>query len=685
MEFPYVAIDVETTGLNAQNDEVLEVTAIEFNKSGNLGDKISMLCRPLAGFVPPKITEINNITYDMVKDSPVYLNEIRDKVASFVGTRILVGHNLKKFDIGFLKITPTSMEDTLEICRRRYPGGNNLKTACIRVGIKWDDSQSHRSEYDTIKCIELYCKIKSIEEKESVRKDTPLFDAAQQINKKQATGVVVHKDDITILETQSYSHSRINLYKQCKFKWFMQYVKKMKEPPKDYFLCGNVCHKAAEWTAEWVYREFFANLFIKYCEVKQYIIGEDLKYDIATKFNLEPFNVDYKWFAYYLYRHPTRIKECFNGLDGINELLDSMKLNVDKESYERPSMPDRETFDSIIKKALKHYKCSKPQVIKDVCYIMEKFYSVKDFSILEDEVVLTEQNIALDKDLNVLKDFYSNRAYIRGIVDSLSYCHPFVIITDYKTSRKMMTIDELKKDMQMKMYVMLIYHFLPKNSYEHVIVRIEYIRFGKVIEYQINDVKAVADEAMAFVKESVQDIETEMLKTDGSAFEPTRNEYCHTCYLGEDGICPLVNQQFVGLINDVSSYIITDVDTCVKAWKRIEANKAENSRLLKMCKTFAEGCDSVITIDDKAILDFYTKTERKFDPLQTSIALKGKGLNLNQIIGYFSITDKEFNKICEINKITFNEDELKKISDPKISTKFEAYTKEEIDKKFEEE
>jgi len=685
MEFSYVAIDVETTGLNPQNDEVLEVTAVEFNKSGNLGDKISTFCKPLAGFIPPKITEINGITYDMVKDSPVYLNEIREKVASFVGGRILVGHNLKKFDIDFLKITPVSMEDTLEMCRKRYSGGNRLKTACTRIGIAWDDASAHSSEYDTLKCIELYCKLKSIEEKEKRSSGTPLFQAAQQINTKPASGVVVNDTDKEVFETQAYSHSRIKLFQQCKFKWYMQYIKKMKEPPKDYFLCGNICHKAAEWTAEWVYREFFANRFVKYCTIKQYAIIEDLRSSIVSQFKIEPFNVDYRWFAYYLYRYPTKIKDYFNGLDGISELFESMKQTVPKDDGNCPSMPDIENFDAIIKKAIKYYKCNNANVIKDVGYIMSKFYETKDFTILDDEVVLTEQSIALDKDLNVLKDFYSNKAYVRGIIDSLSYCHPFVIITDYKTSRKMMTEEELKKDMQMKMYVMLAYHFLPKNSYEHIIVRIEYIRFGKTIEYQINDVQAVVDEALKYLRDSVTDIEKEMLKTDGSAFEPVRNEFCHTCYLGEDGICPLFNKQFVGLIDNASTYVITDVDTCKKAWKRIEANKAENTRLLKMCKTFVEGCDSTIVIDDKAILDFYTKTDNQFDTLQTAILLRSKGLTLNHIIGHLSIAEKEFTKLCAINKITISDEEKKKICFPKISTKFQALTKEQIDGKYDDE
>jgi len=187
MEYNYVCIDVETTGLNPQNDEVVEVTAIEFNRLGIKGNSISTLCKPMAGFIPIEVSKINKITYDMVKDKPIYLESVRELIAKFVGDRVLVGHNIDDFDLGFLKITPKSTYDTLKICRKRYTGGNRLKLACTRMGIKWEENLGHRSGYDVEKTIELFVKLKDLDDKENKNLEITLFEPSsekKQVDKK---------------------------------------------------------------------------------------------------------------------------------------------------------------------------------------------------------------------------------------------------------------------------------------------------------------------------------------------------------------------------------------------------------------------------------------------------------------------------------------------------------------------
>jgi len=670
MEYNYVCIDVETTGLNPQNDEVVEVTAIEFNRLGIKGNSISTLCKPMAGFIPIEVSKINKITYDMVKDKPIYLESVRELIAKFVGDRVLVGHNIDDFDLGFLKITPKSTYDTLKICRKRYTGGNRLKLACTRMGIKWEENLGHRSGYDVEKTIELFVKLKDLDDKENKNLEITLFESSSE--KKQVDKKIDKKIDknlIDIIETQSYSFSRINLFRQCGFKWFMTYIKNIKEPQRDYLTCGNICHKIAEWSGEWVYRELFANKFIKYCELKNIIITDLYREKISKEFRVEPFNVDYKFFAYYIYKYNNIIDSIFDNIKDMTSLIKSVNETVDKDSYERPSIPDNLTFSNIIKKAIMFYKCTDFNIIKDVNYIMWKYYEQKSFNLLDDEIILTELKIALDKNLSILSDFYSNKVFIRGIIDILSYLCPFVIITDYKTSRKMMTVDQLKNDMQMKMYVLLVYYFLPKDSYQSIIFRIEYIRFNKSIEYQIDNVKQIVDEALEWVNDAIKDLKLEVNKEENKSFEPIRNEYCHTCYLGEDGICPLFNKQNS---EDININSITNIDTCIKAWKKIECNKSENTKLLKMCKSFVNQCDSTIFIDEKAVLDFYTINSRSYDPLKTVIALREKDITLNEIIPYYSITEDSFEKICNNKNIKFTEEEIKNISDEKTVTKFDA-------------
>lgn len=679
-QFDYVCVDVETTGLNHVNDEVIEVTAIEFNLQGAIGKTTTQLCRPMSGFIPPEITKINNITWEMVKDKPFYLKDgIRDDVALFIGKRTAVGHNIKNFDIKFLKIKARTMEDTLAMCRKRYSGRNNLKTACLRIGIKWDDKQAHRSEYDVLKCIELFVKLKNLDAEEVERVETaPLFAQAKNLDVNtapQQIGIIPTDGDKAVFATQAYSYSRINLFHQCRFKWYMQYIKKAKQPDVSYLITGQVCHKIAEWAGQWCYRELIANKLVAYGSIKKLVIITALAEETAKEFKID--NIDKVSFhdvGKFFYKYPDKIKEYFKELNGLAALIYELDKVVPCDSYENPSMPDMVSYEKIIRTAIASSRCIDVDVIKDVRYIMSRFYEKKDFSLVPGDIILTEKRLAFDKDWKLLQDFFSNKAFFRGVIDVIGYLKECVVITDYKTSRKLMTVSQLREDIQMKLYVLLIYYFMPKDSYNKIIVRIEFLRFGKTIEYEINDVKSTADEAMAWINDSIRLIEAEMLKEGGNAFEPQRNEFCHACFLGEEGRCPLFDKRFINNIDDVERFVVTDMEDCQTAWKRVEANKAENKRLTNQCKVFVNGCTDVIKIDTHATLDYYISEHKDYWSLKTMQLLLKKKVPIEEIIKYFSITQSSLDKLIERNKIELNEDEIGSVSLKKTKSKFDAFT-----------
>ena len=665
MNFPYVALDTETTGLSWKTDEIIEITAIEFNLKGEIGETFTQLCYPISGFISPKATEINHITINMVEGKPNYLRDgIREKVAKFIGKRTLVGHNLIAFDIKFAKINPKKMEDTLLICRKEYCGRNNLKSACKRYGISWNDDESHRSEYDTLKTIELFCRIKNKEhEKEELNAQMPLFAELEEIpkNELKSLGVIPSRDDVGMMTTQAYSHSRINLFNQCPFKWYMSYIKGVKEPDHSYFVTGKICHSITEWAGEACYRELFEN-----------------KYRVYSKMsNLDP-NI-----GLYLYDNPEKIKETF-GI-GKGSFIHKMDKTIPPDSYEKPSMPNWEVYNELIDKAIRRYRCSDPDIITEVKKIMSRFYELKDFSLMPGEFTITEKRLAFDKEWKILPDFYSNLAFFRGIIDLIEYLSDgdYIIITDYKTSRTMLTEKQLKEDRQMKIYLLLVYMFLPKNSFKKVILRIEYIRFGKAIEYEVEDIENSVSETEKWINESIQNIEKEMLKTDGTAFSPIRNEYCHTCHLAEDGKCPLFNRQMINNIDNPYEFVISTVEDCKNAWKRIEVNKAENSRLLKLCKAFAKKCDDPITIDKTAKLDFYVDEKIECNAEEAVKTLLRRGVNIEYIIKFLGITPSSLASLCLNKGIELNEEEANTICRKTRKTTFDAFTEDAAkNKKF---
>lgn len=94
----YVVIDVETTGLDADHDEIIEVAAIRYS-AGEVKEAFQTYIKPLSA-IPKRITEINGITNEMVENAP-HFSQIVAELEDFIGTSSLVGHNIE-FDIKFL-------------------------------------------------------------------------------------------------------------------------------------------------------------------------------------------------------------------------------------------------------------------------------------------------------------------------------------------------------------------------------------------------------------------------------------------------------------------------------------------------------------------------------------------------------------------------------------------------------
>lgn len=99
MSQTYVAIDVETTGLDPYEDAVIEVAVVTLTEQ-EIVDEWSSFVDP-GREVPPFITRLTGITDAMVADAPTLLS-LRSKIRRLIGDSIILGHNVS-FDMGFLQ------------------------------------------------------------------------------------------------------------------------------------------------------------------------------------------------------------------------------------------------------------------------------------------------------------------------------------------------------------------------------------------------------------------------------------------------------------------------------------------------------------------------------------------------------------------------------------------------------
>lgn len=100
VDFPsdFTVIDIETTGLDPQYDEIIELSAIKV-RDGKVVEEYSTLVKPQYT-ASEFITVLTGITNDELENAPE-LHEVLDGYMSFLGDEIIVGHNVN-FDINFL-------------------------------------------------------------------------------------------------------------------------------------------------------------------------------------------------------------------------------------------------------------------------------------------------------------------------------------------------------------------------------------------------------------------------------------------------------------------------------------------------------------------------------------------------------------------------------------------------------
>ena len=144
----FVAIDVETTGLQAGVDELIEVAAVKF-RGDEILETYSQLVRPRQP-VPLKITRLTGITSESLASAPRF-NEIGADVARFIKSYPIVGHSVG-FDLGILRAQGMSFAqpayDTFELATLLIPQAPIYKLGALaaRLGIPLADA--HRALHD---------------------------------------------------------------------------------------------------------------------------------------------------------------------------------------------------------------------------------------------------------------------------------------------------------------------------------------------------------------------------------------------------------------------------------------------------------------------------------------------------------------------------------------------------------
>lgn len=159
-ENSYIAIDLETTGLNPKTERIIEIGAVKVQE-GAVIDRYSTFVSPERK-LDERIEKLTGICDADLKDAPV-LDDVLPKLLSFCSDMPLLGHHII-FDYSFLKRAAVNRRyeferdgiDTLKICRYFMPEEEkkNLAAACRYFSV--DPGESHRAFSDALAAHWLY-------------------------------------------------------------------------------------------------------------------------------------------------------------------------------------------------------------------------------------------------------------------------------------------------------------------------------------------------------------------------------------------------------------------------------------------------------------------------------------------------------------------------------------------------
>ncbi|WEG72761.1 PolC-type DNA polymerase III [Vagococcus intermedius] len=150
----YIVFDVETTGLSAVYDTIIELAAVKMHK-GNIIETFEQFIDPGHPLSETTIS-LTGITDEMVRGSKSE-EEVLRLFREFCDQDILVAHNAS-FDMGFLNTSyekyeipeaPNPVIDTLELSRFLHPEwkSHRLNTLAKKYGVNLE--QHHRAIYDS--------------------------------------------------------------------------------------------------------------------------------------------------------------------------------------------------------------------------------------------------------------------------------------------------------------------------------------------------------------------------------------------------------------------------------------------------------------------------------------------------------------------------------------------------------
>lgn len=171
----FSVLDVETTGLSANKNRVIEIAIVKIEKL-KITDKLHYLINPQT-YIPAFITSLTGIDNDDVIGAPVF-SEVVDEILNFIDNTVLTAHNFS-FDSSFLNtefmlsgrefISDESC-CTLKLARNIYPDLKSKSLSSVADFLNLRNKNAHRALGDAEITAKVLLKmIRELQDKDKIK------------------------------------------------------------------------------------------------------------------------------------------------------------------------------------------------------------------------------------------------------------------------------------------------------------------------------------------------------------------------------------------------------------------------------------------------------------------------------------------------------------------------------------
>ena len=165
----YVVIDIETTGLDVKQDEIIEIAAVRVQD----GVVIDTFCELVSAHrrITRMISKMTGITDDMLVQQGKPLDTVMPQLFRFVSSDIIVGYNIS-FDMKFLnralfivngEVFKNREIDVLRLAKKYLKGLKTYKLSSVCEILAIDYNTIHRAAEDAALCDEVFRKLSTFD------------------------------------------------------------------------------------------------------------------------------------------------------------------------------------------------------------------------------------------------------------------------------------------------------------------------------------------------------------------------------------------------------------------------------------------------------------------------------------------------------------------------------------------